>query len=68
MKSKTSKILAGMLTVGLCLSLSACGAKQEEPKQSKANETTQQTESVRIYCKKSRHIQISLPWLRAYSS
>ena len=45
MKSKTSKILAGMLTVGLCLSLSACGAKQEEPKQSKANETTQQTES-----------------------
>ena len=48
MKSKTSKILAGMLTVGLCLSLSACGAKQEEPKQSKANETTQQTESVKI--------------------
>ncbi|EJP18845.1 redoxin [Peptostreptococcaceae bacterium AS15] len=46
MKSKTSKILAGMLTVGLCLSLSACGAKEEPPKQSKANETTQQTESV----------------------
>jgi len=46
MKSKTSKILAGMLTVGLCLSLSACGAKEEAPQQSKANETTQKTESV----------------------
>ena len=44
MKLRKSKILTGMLTVGLCLSLSACGAKQEDAK--KTSETAQQPQSV----------------------
>ena len=44
MKLRKSKILTGMLTLGLCLSLSACGAKQEDAK--KTSETAQQPQSV----------------------
>ena len=44
MKLRKSKILTGMLTVGLCLSLSACGAKQEDA--TKTSETAQQPQSV----------------------
>ena len=44
MKLRKSKILTGMLTVGLCLSLSACGAKQDQS--TKTSETAQQPQSV----------------------
>ena len=44
MKLRKSKILTGMLTLGLCLSLSACGAKQEDA--TKTSETAQQPQSV----------------------